>query len=199
MIKAIIFDFDGVLVNTYENHYSIYERKYENMNRDIHKKLFDGNILELKDSLKIKDKELDGFKIAHEFLMRQSLNNKLKDLLEKLNKKYKLFIISSKKEYILSEFLEKENALNLFDSVLGAETHRKKDFKFNLIFEKFNLAKDDVIFVTDTLGDILEGNKVGVKTIAIDFGFHERSRLEKGSPWKIASNFKQVENFIEEA
>ena len=38
---------------------------------------------------------------------------------------------------------------------------------------------------------------VGVKTIAVDFGFHERERLEKGNPFKIVSSFDEMLKVIE--
>jgi len=39
--------------------------------------------------------------------------------------------------------------------------------------------------------------KVNVKTIAVDFGFHDRKRLEKGHPFKIVSNFKEMKETID--
>ena len=50
-----------------------------------------------------------------------------------------------------------------------------------------------------TLGDILEGHKAGVRTIAVDFGFHGRDRLEKGEPFKIVSSFEEVMEEIRKA
>lgn len=168
MIKAIIFDFDGVIVNTYENHYATYEKKYKDFDREIHKKLFEGNVHELKASLKVLDESFDISSNLREHLLSENIDKEVKDLLKNLKKKYKLFIITSHREHIINEFLKKEEVLDLFDSVLGFETHKKKDFKFNLLFEKFGLSKEEVIFVTDTLGDIREANKVGVKSIAVD-------------------------------
>lgn len=66
-----------------------------------------------------------------------------------------------------------------------------------MLFNKHDFNNEDCIFITDTLGDILEANKVGVKSIAVDFGFHERERLEKGNPFKIISNFKDIRKIIE--
>ena len=70
--------------------------------------------------------------------------------------------------------------------------------KFQHLFEKYNLNKDNVLFITDTLGDILAANKIGIKTIAVDFGFHERERLEKGNPLRIVSQFEDLLPSVEE-
>lgn len=62
-----------------------------------------------------------------------------------------------------------------------------------IMFDKdFDFKKDECIFITDTLGDILEANEVGIGTIAVDFGYHERKRLEKGNPLKIISKFEEL-------
>jgi len=70
--------------------------------------------------------------------------------------------------------------------------NKSKVEKFKYLFKKYKLKPEDCIFITDTLGDILEGNKVGVRTIAVDFGFHKRDRLEKGKPFKIVSSFDEI-------
>ena len=61
-----------------------------------------------------------------------------------------------------------------------------------MVFENFNLKPEECVFVTDTLGDILESKKVSMKAIALENGYHERERLEKGNPWKIISSFEKL-------
>ena len=50
--------------------------------------------------------------------------------------------------------------------------------------------------MTDTLGDILTANKIGINTIAVDFGFHKKERLKKGNPLKIISKFEDLLGLI---
>jgi len=38
---------------------------------------------------------------------------------------------------------------------------------------------------------------VGIKTIAVDFGYHEKERLQKGNPMKIISNFNELISVVE--
>ena len=64
--------------------------------------------------------------------------------------------------------------------------------KFRKVLSDFGFKEKECIFVTDTLGDILEANEVEIPTIAVDFGYHERERLEKGKPTKIISNFEEL-------
>lgn len=196
MIKAIVFDFDGVIVNTYENHYQTYAKKYKDLDRETHKRLFEGNVLELRRSLVVKDEGLDITALLKEHLMEQDLDFTIADILKDLNKKYMLFIITSHSEPVINDFLRKEKIDSLFKQVLGRESAEKKEAKFLKVLDKYSLKKNEVVFVTDTLGDILEAKKAGIRTIAVDFGFHERWRLQNGKPFAIVSNFEELEKMI---
>lgn len=124
------------------------------------------------------------------------MEENIKVLLEELHKQFVLFIISSNQEEVIDMYFHNNNFTHIFTEILGVETHTSKITKFNRIFEKYKLTADECLFVTDTLGDIREGNSVGIRTIAVDFGFHERKRLEKGHPFKIVSSFEELENTI---
>ena len=64
------------------------------------------------------------------------------------------------------------------------------------MLNKHRLAFNECIFITDTLGDILESNEIGVRTIAVDFGFHDREVLKKGNPVAIISDLSKIEETI---
>ncbi len=195
-MKAIIFDFDGVIHNTLEIGHDVNNKLYGDVTLDEYKDIFNVNIY--------KSNKVDPAKYELFFEVAQPAYNKLemrpdikKELL-KLKEKYLLFIISSGSEKIIRTYFENNSASNIFDEILGFETHTSKVEKFKILFKKYNFNKDDCMFVTDTLGDILEANKLGIETIAVDFGFHERERLEKGHPKKIVSHFKDIPLVIEE-
>lgn len=65
-----------------------------------------------------------------------------------------------------------------------------------MLFQKYRYSPADCLFVTDTLGDILEAQEVGVRTVAVDFGYHPRSLLEEGEPWKIISEFSTLLDLV---
>jgi phosphoglycolate phosphatase len=202
-MKAIIFDFDGVIIDSYEGNYQCQKQKFKRITREDHKKFLEGNIHEVRGPLLKARKLKEDPDINMHLLIRNHFLNEIvieKDVfnvLKKLKEKYLLFIISSGREENIKEFLQKQEALSLFKEVLGFETHKKKDFKFQILFDKYEITKNDCVFVTDTLGDILEANKLDIKTIAVDFGFHERERLKKGNPFKIVSSFDEIFKIIE--
>jgi len=195
-MKAIIFDFDGVIHNTYDLAYKINVGIFgEKLTEDKYRDFFNGNIFKNKD-LKKKDND-DYFKLQNEAFKYLKIDENIKNNLEKLHEKYALFIISSNQEEALNTYFQNNKFTHIFKEIMGAETHQSKVEKFKYLFEKYKLNMNDCVFVTDTLGDILEGNKAGIKTIAVDFGFHKRDRLEKGNPFKIVSSFDDVVREIE--
>ncbi|EKE18466.1 MAG: hypothetical protein ACD_9C00327G0002 [uncultured bacterium] len=192
-MKTIIFDFDGVIHDTFELAHEIFG---ENMSKDEYRNLFNGNIHECH---KVEKEKHDGMhKLQREVFKSLKADENIKNKLEMLSEKHVLFIVSSNQEEALNTYFQNNNFTHVFKEILGAESHQSKVEKFKYLFRKYDLKVKDCIFVTDTLGDILEGNKVGLRTIAVDFGFHERERLEKGNPFKIVSSFDEVMEVIKE-
>ena len=200
-MKAIIFDFDGVIHDTFELAYGInVEITGGKITKEKYRDFFNGNIFERKvDDAEKEEVSIKKFyELQNEAFKLLKLEENIKKNLKKLSGQYPLFIVSSNQEAALNTYFQNNNFVNVFKEVLGAETHRSKVEKFKYLFEKYSLKREDCVFVTDTLGDILEGNKVGLRTIAVDFGFHERERLEKGEPFKIVSSFDEISETIEE-
>ena len=52
------------------------------------------------------------------------------------------------------------------------------------------------LFITDTLGDIIESNKVGIKSVGVTWGYHTKENLSKGNPFFIAENFDDLRHFL---
>jgi len=195
-MKTIIFDFDGVIHDTFELCYKLnVEAQDKNLTKKEFKDIFNGSFL--KNEKITKEGTEKFFKIQYKAFKYLKIEKEIKKNLEKLSKTYLLFIISSNQEKALNTYFQNNNFVHIFKEILGVETNTSKIKKFKYLFKKYNLKVKDCMFITDTLGDILEGNKVKVKTIAVDFGFHEKARLEKGNPFKIVSSFDELMKEIE--
>jgi phosphoglycolate phosphatase-like HAD superfamily hydrolase len=53
------------------------------------------------------------------------------------------------------------------------------------------------VFVTDTLGDVMEAHQAGVKSIGVLWGLHDRTTLERGKPEVIIDDPSQLEETVE--
>ena len=122
-----------------------------------------------------------------------------KATLKRLGRIYNLYIISSNSEGAITNVLEKAGVLRLFTRIMGEETHKSKVEKFRMLMDQNNITSDNSIFITDTLGDVKEAAKVGIRTIAETFGFHNRERLSLGKPFKIVDSWEEIEKTIEDA
>lgn len=196
-MEAIIFDFDGVIHDTFELDYGIHKHFFPKNTRENYRAYFNGNILKKID--KSFNKEIyDKFReLEYEAFKDLKLEKGIREELEKLSKKFNLYIISSNSIINLKMYFKNNGFTNIFKEILAAETHKSKVEKFKILFNKYNLDANSCIFVTDTLGDILEANNIGVKSIACTFGFHDLKTLKKGNPFKIVSNFKEIRKTIE--
>ena len=123
------------------------------------------------------------------------LFNGIKELVEDLSTKYILVVNSSDYENHIKERLEHNNILPFFDLIAGKETSTDKVKKFDLILKKYNLTSDQLIFVTDTIGDIYESDKVNIDSIAVTWGVHSRVDFEKQSFDKLIFISDQVDDF----
>jgi len=198
-MKAIIFDFDGVIHNTFNLAYGIHNKLNPGRTEEDYRSYFDGNLF--KKIGKNINKETQGKfrELEFEAFKDLILEEEIKEELEKLSKKYDLYIISSNSIKNLNIYFENNNFTHIFKEILACETHKSKVEKFKILFKKYDLNSNSCIFVTDTLGDILEARKVGVRSIACTFGFHDEKRLKKGNPFKIVSNFKSIRKTIEDS
>jgi len=196
-MKAIIFDFDGVIHDTFEMIFNIRKKLYPNITREEYLSYFNGNIFDTgikpnkQETIKFKELEYEAFK-------KLKLEKNIRKEIEKLSKKYQMFIISSNSINNLNMYFENNNFTHIFKEILAVEAHKSKVEKFKMLFNKYHLNPEDCIFITDTLGDILEANKIGIKSIACTFGFHNEQTLKRGNPFKIVSHFEEIREIIKE-
>lgn len=195
MLKAIIFDFDGVIGDTFKTNFELFKPFISNLTEQDFKDNHNGNIFQGSKINLAPDQWVTYFKQQKE---RFTTNNlfPLKGVLSELSKKFQLFIVSSTPDESLKYFLGLGD-LNFFTQIFGATTHRSKHEKFKMLLEKYSLKHDECILITDTLGDILEAKTVDIKSIAVTWGYHQRELLEKGGSAAIVDDkdelLKQIE------
>jgi len=197
MLKAIIFDFDGVLGDTYAMSLEVFRTFRSDLSDQSYKDQYNGNVLH-NNPMDFKPEEKDvffqemhkRFEEKHLFPFKKELQN--------LSEEYKLFVVSSTREENINKYLNCGNLLQNFEHILGTDTNKSKVVKFKMIFEKYNLKAEECLFFTDTLGDLRESFEVNLPSVGVTWGFQDHETLKKGEPWKIISEFEELIPTIEE-
>lgn len=200
-MKTILFDFDGVLAHTHLMCYEIHKELNPGLKYDFFQSLSHGNFWE------IYNKAVSDKKIIHNTNFHNIYNDRLSDLIMpeelkkvimKLSEKYSLSIISSTDRSQIIPFLEKEKITNKFEMILGREVHVSKVEKIKKLLSDKAASLEDVIFITDTTGDIIEARECGVKSIAVSWGLHNGENLLHEKPFALVDTPQELEQKIEE-
>jgi len=186
--KLIIFDFDGVIVDTGEMANEYLLTKYPTMTRELMQEVLAGNFHEEMAKVKLvhqsaakTPEEAAAMSAAYtEKKMNAELFDGIHDLLKRLHEKgYTMAINTSALEKNATPILERLGILPFFDFVATSEVSKSKVEKFRVIEEKCGVPNDRTVFVTDTLGDEREAKVAGVRTIGVTWGAHDRSFLTR--------------------
>ena len=65
----------------------------------------------------------------------------------------------------------------MFDFLGTAEISKNKVEKFKILKEKYGIREEEMLFITDTLGDLRESSEAGVPTVAVTWGAHKREHF----------------------
>ncbi|HRY31143.1 MAG TPA: HAD family hydrolase [Candidatus Paceibacterota bacterium] len=203
MKKIILFDFDGVILDSFSPAYEASKMIHPRMTEDEYREAFEGNINnphshthECGDDCR---KDIDFFeKYIPLMKKRTKIFDGMENVIKKLSENYILCIVSSTITLPIRKLLKKSTLEKYFNEILGNDVHKSKVEKIKMIMHKYKINKDDCIFVTDTLGDMKEARAVNIKSIGVSWGFHKIETLKKGSPEKIVNSPKELELAISE-
>lgn len=193
MLKVIVFDFDGVIVDTKRTNYEICKLSAPNLTFEEYLNMHNGNVYENPTLQKISlSVDIDFEKFKGDKLKKLKPFELLDKTIEELNKKYKLCVITSGHEQTTNNFFKDNNIDKYFTKIYGKLTHKSKIEKFKMMFNEFKIKPEECLFITDTLGDLKEANEVNVKSLAVSWGFHEVEILNEGKPHKILHKFEEL-------
>jgi HAD superfamily hydrolase (TIGR01509 family) len=178
--KLIIFDFDGVIIDSWEHSYKRNVRDWPHMKPHEHKSLFNGNIHEEIEKMppSVVDKEETQRWLAAEYFpqkMSLPLFEGIHEVIKKLSKKNTLVINTSATSTSTKEYLKGKEMDAFFDAIYGMEFSKDKIKKFKQILKDYDVRPEDCIFVTDTVGDVLEAQHCSISSLAVTYGYQDRS------------------------
>ncbi|MBI4094080.1 HAD family hydrolase [Candidatus Kaiserbacteria bacterium] len=196
--KFVLFDFDGVIADTWKIALETAQIVFPSFEEKNYRQMFEGNVFESHSRLAVnpdgrRESDVKWFDIyVPKFEEHAALFPGVRNVIEKLSHRYILIIISSTLTSPIQGFLEKHHIGRYFSEVMGADVHTSKHEKIKMIFQKYGTTASECIFVTDTLGDMLEAKKENVGAIGVSWGFHPRETLAKGDPFRIVDTPAEI-------
>jgi phosphoglycolate phosphatase len=182
--KIIVFDLDGVLFDSTEHVIDFFLKWFPTLTREIVHEMWTSNFDEELSKFRIDNKpveETDEEKHERNRLYSENksklpVHEGMRELLETLySNGYTLVINTAALEKNCLPLLEKADILRMFDFVATKKLSASKTEKFRLIAEKYKVAPEEMIFITDTLGDIRDADLANVPTVAVTWGAHSHS------------------------
>lgn len=199
---------DGVIFDTVSMSQQYFLQQFPHMNAEVQKELLTGNFHEefqkFKEANAPKvetEEEMEARKAAFSLTKLQAkMYDGMHDLLHELHEKgYILVLNTSALPRNTVPLLEKADIARMFDFVAASDVSKSKVDKFKIIEEKYSATKEQLLFVTDTLGDLREADTAGVPTVAVMWGAHDHSffgREPHENLKGIVDSVEELRNFI---
>ena len=204
--KIIVFDMDGVLFDTTEIARKNMKNRFPDITDEIQKEILTGNFHEEVAKLTIpRKKETEEEKITRQLQYSKDKSKALmymgmKELLIEIKERGHIIIMNtSALDRNCIPLLEKSDIKDLFDMLATAELSKSKVEKFKMIQEKYGIEKNEMLFITDTLGDIKEADIAGIQTVAVTWGAHDKSyftREKHENLIKVLDSVSELQDFI---
>jgi phosphoglycolate phosphatase-like HAD superfamily hydrolase len=188
----LIFDFDGVIADTLELNWQLVHHLHPETTRtqyqiDHHR----GNVFEAPVVPFTDVSVTEYYRRYNESLSLSHIEDAI-PALHSLGAQYRLHIVSSNCELAITRVLTEAGIDQDFGLILGKEAHESKVEKFHHLASAEHFSLTDALFITDTLGELLEAQKVGVPAIAVSFGYHPDELLAHGAPRAIVHTWDEA-------
>jgi phosphoglycolate phosphatase len=191
MEKLILFDFDGVIVDSLNFYEEMVNRCLKELGSSLrlgrreYLEIFDDNFY---NGLRKKGVDVEAFmKVSRDIAPSLPYEQVkpaegLLPVIEELARRHRLVIVSSNSTPVIRRMLSLHSLGAHFLDVLGLEFTLSKIEKIRHAMVRYETGPDCTYYVGDTAGDIGEAKEAGVRTVAVTWGWHTRDRLTLSAP-----------------
>lgn len=207
--KAIFFDLDGTLLNSKKGVFNSFGYAFKKMGiKEKRKNLYKyiGPPLVFSFSNYVNGERLDeAIKYFSEYYVsygykQGKLYPGTKKMLTLLKEKgYKLYVTTSKQEYITKEILNYLKAKEYFDAIYGADINKNRLSKIDVLNYAFNeslLKREEVILIGDTKYDAEGAKSAGIDCAFVTYGFGNDEELKSYDGVFYANKAIKISEFL---
>ncbi|AEF86997.1 pyrophosphatase PpaX [Treponema primitia ZAS-2] len=204
-MSKIFFDLDGTLINAQKRLYDLFQylvpqsqltiTGYWDLKRSKinHKKI-------LIEKFNYSETEFFYFQNkwmnlieTSEYLEKDVLYDGVEETLEKIKTDYNLNLVTARQSsFMVYNQLEKFGLSEYFENVFITE---QKMTKVEIVKDHCSIHSDDYL-IGDTGHDVLNGKELGLKTIAVSYGFLSREALFEYTPDLIIDNIYDISTLL---
>lgn len=209
-MKSIFFDLDGTIIDSSEGIYKAFVQTFERLNLPVPDsetiQTFMGPPLEVTFAQEVGPDQVEtAIQYYREYYKEKGqfqakLYPGVKKLLETLknNPDYYVYITTSKNEPITLQMCQYLAITDYFEGIYGSTPSAfHKDQVLERAVTENQADKEKSIIVGDTKFDMIGGKKVGVKTLAVTWGFGKEETLQAEHPDYLAHTPEEVLNILE--
>ena len=210
-ISLFVYDFDGTLVDTFEDIASSVNLTLAEMNlRSLKRETIRGNIGSGVVNLMTRSLTESGCNDTEKAvsLFREHYNRHLLDktklypngreIVEHFSNK-KNTILSNKPIAFIKKILEAMNFLPSFDSILGGDSldEQKPNPKgLQFLMKKYNCPAEKVLMIGDNPIDVETGKRAGVITCGVTYGLGDPNSLRDSKPNFLIDNLSELKSLF---
>lgn len=195
MIKAVLFDFDGTLINTNELIFQSYKIAFKTvLNREIDmdeiltlygKPLYPSLIQYGEDGKRLYEVYRKFNEAQHDFLAKP-FDGVYEGVKMLIDKGYKTGIVTSKRMHLVKQGLEKVLKMDgMFDAIITPDdTEKAKPNPEPIVCgcKKLGVKTEETIYVGDSVFDMQAGKSAGTQLCAVKYSVTPHEQLLKFEP-----------------
>ncbi|HLB51605.1 hypothetical protein A3F07_01750 [candidate division WWE3 bacterium RIFCSPHIGHO2_12_FULL_38_15] len=204
--KLILLDFDGTLADTFKEMVDINNKLYKELGTDP---------IDYYEAVKLREVPMRNWlKIIEIPLWKvpkfiRTIINELEKRISSLEifpdmksviqaiveNKIMLGVVTTNSAEYVKEFL-KLNGLSQISFVKHADFLAGKTGVIKKTLNEFKLSPDEVVYIGDTVGDIKDSKRAGIKCIAVTWGYNSEGLLKKYEPEEIVNKPEEILNLL---
>lgn len=203
MIKAVLFDIDGVIVYSdkanrefvnailrEQGKKNLTEKEFQKIKFFTIKQVLEKYLPELTEKKIEKIRNKWSPKYVN-FVSLTELNKGIKEILNYLKKKYKLGIITNRSLTTVLDFHKVKNYFDFIVTSADVKNPKPSPEGINKTLKKFRIKPEEAVFIGDTIADLNAGKSAKVKTLIFRTTQKEiKEKIER------ITEFEEIKKFL---